>query len=163
MKKIYYDAAEEHDCIGIISEDADTEIVLAGTFVYSMPVKTKNAEHQRYADEYDIHFIFEDNIPALDFFTVPYIRIFATDSCGGYLGELCCGNGEEPVCYIDRAKNCFRVAENLQKFCDNPSQWKNRLTPCGDIVIYPSKAEAEKELEFFRFPEPRPTFPDDFR
>ena len=54
MKKVYFDAAAEQDCIGII--DGDAEIVPSGTAVHAMSVRDKNAEYQRYADEYDIHF-----------------------------------------------------------------------------------------------------------
>lgn len=159
MKKVYYDISEEAACIGIIAGDPDTEVIFAGTAVHSMPVGYKNTEYQRYADEYDIHFIFDDFVPYIDFYTVPYVRILAVDSCGGYLGELCCGKGEGPACYISREKKVFLAAQSLQELWNNPVQWQERLVPCNRIALYPSKAAAEKELNFIKFPES----PDDFR
>ena len=65
MKKLYFDATEKNECIAIFSPQA--EIVSAGTTVYAMPIKDWNEEYQRYADEYDIHFIFDNALPHIDF------------------------------------------------------------------------------------------------
>jgi hypothetical protein len=50
-------------CLSIYVKD--TEIILAGTSINSMSVKEreKNGEYKKFADKYDIHFIFDDNIP----------------------------------------------------------------------------------------------------
>lgn len=53
---------------------------LLGTTLYPMSVKDKNTEYQRYADTYDLKFIFDDDIPQIDFYTVPRVDIFAKDS-----------------------------------------------------------------------------------
>lgn len=161
MKKVYFDAAAEQDCIGIIRSDA--EIVPSGTTVHAMSVRDKNAEYQRYADAYDIHFIFDDDVPAVGFFTVPYIRIFAYDSRGGYLGFLWQENGEEPVCYIDRERKAFLAAQSVMDLWNHPARWKEHLTPCDGVTVYPSKTAAAEKLEFMAIPETQPKFPDDFR
>ena len=59
-----------------------------GKTVYSMLVEDRDEEYQRYADEYDIHFIFDDKTVNIDFFTVPWIDIMAWDSEGGYIGTI---------------------------------------------------------------------------
>ena len=55
MKKLYLDETQAHECMSIFIKDA--EIIHAGTTIYSMSVKDKNAEYERYANEYDIHFV----------------------------------------------------------------------------------------------------------
>ena len=86
MRKVYLDRTQMKTCTGIFLKDA--EVILTGTTVYAMPVKDKNEEYQRFAKEYDIHFIFEDDVPAVDFYTVPMVEIFALDSAGGYIGSV---------------------------------------------------------------------------
>lgn len=44
----------------------------------------KDDTYTMLADLYDIRFIFESNIPIVNFYTVPRIDIFATDSNNGY-------------------------------------------------------------------------------
>ena len=102
MKKVYLDTTQSNICIGVFANGA--EVVLAGTTVNAMAVKYKNGEYQRFAEEYDIHFIFEDNIPKIDFYAIPMVEIFAVDSSGGYIGSL--GQPTDlqeniPICYID--------------------------------------------------------------
>ena len=84
MKKLYLDAAS-NGCTAVYVKDA--EVVPAGTTISSMPVKMKNREYQKYAEEYDICFIFDDHIPALPFYTVPWVDLMATDSRGGYRND----------------------------------------------------------------------------
>lgn len=149
MKKLYLDRTEDNGCTGVFVKD--TEIIPAGTTIYSMPVTDKNSEYQRYADEYDIHFIFDDDIPCIDFYTVPHIDIMAVDSEGGYIGMLgqCCDlESDAPVCYIDREKNCYLIAADGADFMKHVADWKNRLEPYGDVVFYRSGEDARHELEF---------------
>lgn len=61
MKKRYLDLTNQADCISIFVKD--TQIIPAGTTLSSMPVRHKNAEYDRYARDYDIHFLFEDHLP----------------------------------------------------------------------------------------------------
>ena len=63
MKK--YIDVEEWDCTSVFIKDVD--IVAAGNTVYSMQIKDKNDEYQKIAKKYDVHFIFDDNIPQIDF------------------------------------------------------------------------------------------------
>ena len=63
----------------------DKEIIWTGIVINSMSVNCKNETYETYANEYDIHFIFDDNIPAINFYTVPMVDVFAIDSDGGYI------------------------------------------------------------------------------
>lgn len=149
MKKLYLDMTHTNGCMSLFVKGA--EIIPAGTTVYSMQVKDKNAEYQRFAEEYDIHFIFDDDVPVIDFYTVPRVDIMAADSDGGYIGtigETSDLEGDAAICYIDSAKNVFRAAGSFKDFIDTADSWKTHLSPCGDVDIFRSKDEAEKVYEF---------------
>ncbi len=152
MKKVYWDTLESKGCAAILAKDV--EVVPAGTTLYSMSVKNKNAEYQKYADAYDLRFIFDDDIPQVDFYTVPQVDIFARDSVGGLFGTV--GQTTDigdaaPVCYINKSKECFLIADSLKAFLQmlsSDGDWRTRMVPDHDIVFYKSKADAEHSLEF---------------
>ncbi|MBU9728743.1 hypothetical protein [Diplocloster modestus] len=149
MRKIYIDKTEEVSCTAVYMRD--TEIIQAGTTIYSMPVKDKNAEYQKFADKYDIHFIFEDSLPEIDFYTIPRVDIMAVDSCGGYIGtigEICDLKSDAPICYLDRNRNCYLIAENGKDFLKTVNSWKTQLKPYDEVIFYHSKEEAKKNHEF---------------
>lgn len=149
MKKLYIDKIENSGCFSIFVKDAEVNWV--GATVYSMSIKHKNSEYQRYATDYDIHFIFDDNIPSLNFYTIPLIDIFAVDSEGGYmgsLGEVINLEGDAPICYIDKDCNCFLIAKNGKEFLNNAASWKAHMIPYTDVEFFTSKEEAMKKYEF---------------
>ena len=95
--------------------------------------------------------IFDDNVPALNFYTIPFIEIFAIDSSEGYLGSLGEGidlNGTAPICYIDNNHNCFLIADNGKEFLNNAASWKTHMTPYMDVNFFTSKEEAMSKYEF---------------
>ena len=148
MKKVYIDQTS-NTCTAVFVRDA--QVISAGATIYSMPVKDKNSEYQRYAEEYDIHFIFDDHVPQLDFYTIPQVDIFATDSAGGYIGSLGQStdlSSDAPICYIDRNRRCFRIAQNGREFISHAADWKTRLTPCTDVEFYASLSNARETHEF---------------
>lgn len=149
MKKIYLDMTDHNRCISVFAKEA--QVIPAGTTVYSMPVTDKNAEYQRFADEYDIHFIFENAAVHLNFYTIPWIDIVATDSEGGYIGtvgEMSSLDSDAPICYIDKNRNSFLAAENFSVFLESASCWKRKLKPYDEIVFFSSKEEAQRHHEF---------------
>lgn len=148
MRKVYLDRTQMKTCTGIFLKDA--EVILTGTTVYAMPVKDKNEEYQRFAKEYDIHFIFEDDVPAVDFYTVPMVEIFALDSAGGYIGSV--GQPADleqdiPICYIGKEKKCYLAAANGKEFLENVYQWKKYLISYSEIEIFESLEEAKEKFE----------------
>ena len=117
MRKVYLDTTQADMCIGVCVNDA--EVVLAGTPVNAMSVKHKNSEYLRFAEEYDIQFIFADNVPKVDFYSVPMVDVFAMDSVGGYLGSIGQHTDFEqdiPICYVDADKNCYLMVVNFKNF-----------------------------------------------
>jgi hypothetical protein len=149
MRKIYQDRTVFSGAIGVNLED--TVIISAGTTIYSMGVHDRKEEYQRYANDYDIQFIFDDEIPHLEFFTVPHVEIMAKDSKGGFIGivyQQCDSESDESICYINRDLECFIISENVEDFLSNIGTWQDGMKPYDKITVYRSKAEAETELEF---------------
>ena len=146
---LYLDRTKMKTCTSVFLKD--TEIISAGAIVYAMPIKDKNEEYQRFAEEYDIHFIFEDHVPGIDFYTIPMVEIFAVDSAGGYIGSV--GQSVDleqdiPVCYIDKEKKCYLIAVNGKEFLENVYQWKKNLVPYSEIEFLKSLEEAKEKFEF---------------
>lgn len=153
MNKVYLDVTKRENCPAICIKD--TEVITAGSTVYHMNPNDKNESYQQYADEYDIHFIFNDNISKLSFYTVPQVDIFATDSEGGLIGTV--GSftdlqSDLPICYINKNKECFLIANSGKEFLERAENWKNNLKSYDEVIFYESKLEAEKELKFINIP-----------
>ena len=142
-------------CVGVFVSGKD--VIPAGTTLYSMPVEDRDEEYQRYADEYDIHFIFDDRMVNIDFFTVPWIDIMAWDSEGGYIGTVGGTTDMEsdlPICYIDKDRKTYLIAADLKEFLENCKNWKSELKLCEEIEIFPSKEEANKKYTFITYNSP---------
>jgi hypothetical protein len=149
MRKIYLDRTAFSGAIVVNLED--TEIISAGTTINSVGVHDRNEEYQTYASDYDIQFIFDNDIPHLEFFTVPHVDIMAKDSKGGFVGivyQQCVSESDAPICYINRDLECFIISENVEDFLSNIGTWQDNMKPYDKITVYRSKAEAETELEF---------------
>ena len=149
MKKLYFDETEAHECMSLFIKDV--EIIHAGTTVYSMPAAHKNSEYRKFADEYDIHFIFDDDIPHINFYTIPQVDIMATDSQGGFIGtigQMTDLESDAQICYIDNERNCYLIAENAKDFINCAPVWRNCLKDYNGITFYNSKSDAEKVVEF---------------
>ena len=149
MRKVYLDTTQADMCISVYVKDA--EVVPAGASVNAMSVKHKNSEYQKFAEEYDIHFIFADDVPKVDFYTVPMVDIFAVDSAGGYVGsvgQLTDLEADIPICYIDFEKRCYLIATNGNDFLRKVSNWKAHLMPYNDIEFFDSLEMAQKKFEF---------------
>lgn len=151
MNKVYLDVAEIKNCPSICIGTKDTEVITSGSTVYNMYSDDKNETYQQYADEYDIHFIFDNDIIKLSFYTVSQVDVFATDSEGGLIGTV--GSftdlqSDLPICYINKNKDCFLIANSGKEFLETTKHWKNNLKPYNEVIFYESKLEAEKELRF---------------
>ena len=112
MKKVYIDKSSVPGPASIWIKDA--EVIWAGAVISSMSIKHKNEDYKKIALEHDVHFIFDDEIPVVDFYTVPLVDIFAMDSTGGYIGsigEAAYFGSNATICYISPQKECFFIAK----------------------------------------------------
>lgn len=146
----YLDMTQAKGCFGVIPENGET-IVLTGVSVYSMPLSVKRKEGEAYEDfarKYGIHFIFDDCIPEIDFYTIPRIEVAATDNNGGFIasvGEPFSLRDPVPLIYISADRKAYLITEDSSKFLSIASEWKEKLTPYDEIALYASKEDARKE------------------
>lgn len=157
LRELRYVDATQLNCGAICS---DYDLILAGTTFASMPDSVNDDTYRLLADQYDIRFIFDRNVPKVNFYAVPRIDIFATDSNNGYWGTVGDSTGVEnisaPICYINNQKEVFIVAENLKNFIfpiDSINERKFKMMNKTDsVVLYSSKNDAEKAVKFIEIP-----------
>lgn len=147
MKKVYLDRTAG-EVISVYIRDA--EVIPAGTTIYSMSSRCRNAEYDRWQQEYGISFIFDDMQVEAPFYAVPQVDIFAVDNQGGYLGTVGQQSdmeGEALVCYIKDGK-CYMIAESGPDFMEKAADWRSCLTDCAEVTLYDSREQAARMLEF---------------
>ena len=151
MKTIYVDVNQFDNVNGVFVNDNNIVLKSAGAVISAMDIKDYNEDYKRFKEEYDIQFIFENNVPKIDIFTIPMVDIFAVDSEGGYiasLGEMTNLRENIPICYIDKNHKCYFICDNGKDFINNANHWKNMLKLCSSIEIFDSKESAMKQYEF---------------
>ena len=152
----YLDMTQAKGCFGIIPENGET-LVLTGVSVYSMPLSVKQKESEAYenfARKYGVHFIFDDCIPKIDFYTVPKIEVAASDNNGGFIasvGELFSLRDPVPLVYISSDRKTYLITEDSSEFLSIVSEWKGKLTPYDGIALYASKEDARKDYPIIDF------------
>lgn len=140
----------KNTCTSIFTKDI--KLIPAGTTVYAMPVSDKNTEYDQFADDYDIHFIFEDNVPEISFYAVPHIDIFATVSDGGYLatyGDTTDLESNARILYISKEGEVRVAAAHLRKLLSTKKNWKNSMKKTNIVKLYSSREAAMQNLRFF--------------
>lgn len=155
MKKFYVDKTAEKECRGYFMKDC--ELIWAGSTVASASVSERERhreEYERFAREYDVHFLFDDDAVQMEFYTVPWTEVFARDSLGGFLAIL---NGdaqsEGTVCLISADRKCFFVAENIRAFVEKTDGWQENLKLMKRVKVFESMEDAEKEFSFLKITE----------
>lgn len=143
---IYMDFSGTEGAIGYISDGEP--VVPVGVSIHAMPLSIQKKEwelYQKFAEDNDVHFLFADHIPTVDFYAVPCADIAATDSCGGLIASVGAQfslSDKIPLIYIAPDKACFLITEDGSQFLSIASEWKNHLKPYDGVKIYPSKEAA---------------------
>lgn len=143
----------ENACTSIFAKDIKP--IPAGTTVYAMSVSDKNPEYDQLAENYDIHFIFEDDVPEISFYAVPRIDVFATADCG-YLatyGETTALESNAKILFISKDGEVRIAAAHLRKLLSVKKSWKSSMQKTKMVKLYSSKEEAMQQLKFFRLEE----------
>lgn len=135
--------------IGIIGGAGETQApVCSGKIIMSMPASDRREKaYQILADEYDIRFIFDDEIPNLEFYPVPNLAVFAVDSMGGCFGStnlaVDMAEKQAPIYYVNRELHCHRLASDMREFIQLivfRTDWKKGLADVGLSAVKPSSA-----------------------
>ena len=148
MKTVYYDMNDiTAGAVGIFLRDA--RVMPAGVTICAMPVQEKGeAGYAEFASK-DVHFIFEDEQPEIDFYALPRLDVFARTANGllATLGESSDVEGEAPIVLIDAQKNVFRAARNMMDLLTS-TNWKDGVAPETEVRLYDDRAAAEADAEF---------------
>jgi len=144
-------------CNAIFAKDEEgnpIKIVQAGTTIYSMPIKDRK-DYLMIEEKSGVFFIFDDCIPKIDFYAVPRIDIFARDNQDGYFGTIGDMSDLEDlkatICYIDKNRNVFKVANCLREFLfptETISKRIQHMKPISGITFCSSLKEAKELYEF---------------
>lgn len=150
MKKIYYDYkrfAQDGPTAVYVDE---AEAVSAGTEVYAMQERDKCEEYDRIAQKRGVHFIFQDMVPEVPFYAVPYLCVFATDGGIGFFAAKCIPNlaDDQPIYYIPGRKKVYRVADSLQELLYEDYRWEDHMSRAKKIHLYASQEAAERNQPF---------------
>lgn len=147
---LYMDFSGTKGAIGFISDGEP--VICVGVNIDAMPMRVKKKEwelYQQFARENDVHFLFEDNIPTVDFYAVPRVDIAATDSDGGLIasvGEAFSLQCSVPLIYISPKRECFLITADSTQFLSIAPQWKKYLVPYDGVTLYPSKEAAKADF-----------------
>ena len=145
--KVYCDITGKPGCIGIIPNPG-VEIIFTGVELHSEPAKYRTLPLAvRLAQECDLHFWFDDEKPEKPFYTVPKTEVFAHDSRGGYFvtTENLGLDWSSPLYYIDTMFVCHRIKPVGKELVDMGTFWRETMTPCADIAVFPNRAKAEEQ------------------
>lgn len=144
--KIYCDLTQEAGCVGVCMTNGH-QLVCTGTELHTEPAKYRTLPLAvRLAQECDVHFWFDDEQADVPFYTVPRTVVFAHDSRGGYFAarDHAALDWSEPLYYIDAALVCRRLVPVGKNLADLGMGWRERMTPCDEIEVFPSRAAAEE-------------------
>ena len=148
MRIVYYDMSDvTAGAVGVFVRDA--KVLPAGTTICTMPVQEKaEAGYAEFAKK-DVYFIFEDDVPKINFFDVPRVDVFARTSVGllACLGESADVDSDAPIVLIDDELNVRRAAKNMMDMLTS-SNWKDCIGEENGVKLYLDREAAMAELEF---------------
>ena len=147
---LYMDFSGTGGAVGYISDGEP--VIPVGVSINAMPMSIKKKEwelYQQFAKDNDVYFLFEDNIPTVDFYAVPRVDVAATDSDGGLIAsvgepfDLC---DSVPLVYISPSLECYLITQDSAQFLSIAPQWKKHLVPYYGVTLYPSKEAAMEDF-----------------
>ena len=147
---LYMDFSGTEGAVGFISDGEP--VIPVGVNINAMPMSVKQKEwdiYQQFAKDNDVFFLFEDNVPTVDFYAVPRVDVAATDSDGGLIasvGESFSLSDSVPLIYISLEKKCFLITSDSTQFLSIAPHWKDLLIPYNCVTLYPSKEAAMQDF-----------------
>lgn len=153
MDKICFDYNNRPYAFSVFMKD--TQLIPAGASVYSMPVSLKNEVYEKFAREFDVHFIFDDQIPGIDFYAVPFLSIFAVDSSGGMftsVGSLTDFESDAKIVYIAPDRKIYHLADNGKEFIESIALWRENMKPFSEAELFRDVSHAKEKYRFADLP-----------
>lgn len=159
MEKSFFQNKMKAVFIVVIGNDGkSSEIIYTGKTYLTMPVSDRiEKTYQILSNDYDINFIFDDDIPQFTFYPVPRFDIFATDSMGGCIGStknsVSIIEEVAPIYYISQTKQPYYIAPNLKEFmrllvfC---TDWRKGIDPSYHRTGVVSEHSKEYLIDIFQ-------------
>lgn len=148
MKTVYYDMSDiTAGAVGVFVRDA--QVLPAGTTLCAAPVQEKAEPGYAEFARKDVHFIFADDAPEIDFYAVPRVDVFArtTDGLLACLGESADVDSPAPIVLIDHQRNVYRAAKNMLDMLTS-SNWKDGICAESGVKLYADRVAAMADVEF---------------
>ena len=151
MRTIYVDLGEldQSGALGLIS--SKVQILPAGAVIRTeqAEIRAEVPQYQEMAERAGVFFFFEDEeLPELPFFAVPGLELAARDRDGSwYCRSEALGEG---VYCVTPEGAAFRVSERMGRFSGRllaGEEVRELWEPVPELRVYPSKAEAAREVE----------------
>ena len=151
MRTIYVDCGEvsQSGPLGIFS--CEVQILYAGTVLHTEQAKVRAEvpQYQEMAERAGIFFFFEnEELPEIPFYAVPSLELVARDREGNWYGRAE-DLGEGVFCVTPEGA-AFRVSERMGRFSGRllaGEEVRELWEPVPELRVYPSKAEAAREVE----------------
>lgn len=151
VRTIYVDLGEldQSGALGLIS--SKVQILPAGAVIRTeqAEIRAEVPRYQEMAERAGVFFFFEDEeLPELPFFAVPGLELAARDRDGSWYGRSE-ALGEGVYCVTPEG-TAFRVSEDMGRFSSRllaGEEVRELWEPVPELRVYPSKAEAAREVE----------------
>ena len=151
MRTVYFDMGElnRFGALGLLSSEA--KVLPAGTVIHTEQAKIRKElpQYQEMAERAGIYFFFEDEeLPEIPFYAVPSLELVARDREGNWYGRAE-DLGEGVYCVTPEGA-AFRVSERMGRFSGRllaGEEVRELWEPVPELRVYPSKAEAAREVE----------------
>lgn len=151
VRTIYVDLGEldQAGALGLFSTEA--QIMRAGTVLHTEQdkIRAEVPQYPEMAERAGVFFFFEDEaLPELPFYAVPSLELVARDREGKWYGrseDL----GEGVYCVTPEGA-AFRVSGSMERFSSRllaGEEVRELWEPVPELRVYPSKAEAAREVE----------------
>ena len=157
MRTIYVDCGEvsQSGPLGIFS--CEVQILYSGTVLHTEQdkIRAEVPQYPEMAERAGVFFFFEDEaLPELPFYAVPSLELVAWDREGKWYGrseDL----GEGVYCVTPEGA-AFRVSGSMERFSSRllaGEEVRELWEPVPELRVYPSKAEAAREVELVQLEE----------
>ena len=151
MRTIYVDLGEldQSGALGLIS--SKVQILPAGAVIRTeqAEIRAEVPRYQEMAERAGVFFFFEDEeLPEIPFYAVPSLELVARDREGNWYGRS--EDLREGVYCVTPEGAAFRVSERMGRFSGRllaGEEVRELWEPVPELRVYPSKAEAAREVE----------------
>lgn len=149
METIYLDKTTSLEGVGVIV-GKDKVLVPTGATLNAMPPSVRGPLYTEFEEKHGIRFLFRDELPEIDFYTVPWVDIAAVDAKGGFIASYNTGfdlREDVTLVYITKDRQCFLLTERSSELRSPPPRWREDLRPFDGVTFFDSLEDARRTLD----------------